>query len=94
MSVISTGHSQVEHWLFGEISISADAEPPPLLRMGRPLSTASDPWECRLTSLFRFEGTALGRSWRCSQLSGRADRPVRAGPREINGDRSACRAAP
>jgi hypothetical protein len=43
MSVISTGHSQVEHWLFGEISISADAEPPPLLRMGRPLDTASIP---------------------------------------------------
>jgi hypothetical protein len=31
MPVISTGHSQVEHWLIGEISISADAEPPFLL---------------------------------------------------------------
>jgi hypothetical protein len=36
MSVISTDHSQVEHWLIGEISKSADAEPPPLPLDGTP----------------------------------------------------------
>jgi hypothetical protein len=35
MLVNSTSHSQVEHWLFGETFISADAKPPFLSRDAR-----------------------------------------------------------
>ena len=94
MPVISTGHSQVEHWLIGEISISANAEPPFLLE-GTPARQMIDPSRCRRTSLFRFEGTATlvvpggAPSHLVEQTA-----PCVPATKKSDGDRSACRADP